>query len=693
MLDLKKSSMKEVLKNSNLAIIGGGRVCKAILMIILGRHFVIKDFNILGVADINDKAEGLVYARKRGLFTTLDYKDFYKFKELDLIIELTANNAVLEDLKKNKPAKARLIDHFAAMSVWDFLQIEEERVIIKRDLRKHIREPEKIEREFELFCQRLAKIVEERTSHLQTVEKELVERERTLHEILQGNTIPTFVINRDHIVTHWNRACERLTGYKAEEIIGTDKQWLPFRKEKRPILADIIVDGIDDEAEIKRYYGNKCRKSALIEGAYEVEDFFPQIGGNGKWLFFTAAPIKKADGEIVGSIETLWDTTERKESQEALQRAHDELEARVEERTAELRKVNKDLRRSEQKYKTLFDSAPNPIFIMDRETFKIIDVNATALDCYQQSKEELLKITFLDLLFEKDQYLEEGLKKLTDHQCAFYPRRRHIRKQGGPFYVNIVTCHTVHMGVDTLIATTTDISENVEKEAKLIQSSKLATLGTLASGMAHELTQPLNVIRVASDFFLKKIKRGEKIADEELKTMAEEINSYVDRAANVIHHMRDFARQSELTRKRININQPINDVFKVMGQQLKGHQIDLDLDLDPDLPYIIADHNRLEQVFINLITNAMYAMDDKGLIWGDKKWKKVLRIKSFPADGHVVVTVSDNGKGIPKEIIDNIFEPFFTTRPVGQGTGLGMSISSRIVSDYGGTIEVESEVN
>jgi len=175
--------------------------------------------------------------------------------------------------------------------------------------------------------------------------------------------------------------------------------------------------------------------------------------------------------------------------------------------------------------------------------------------------------------------------------------------------------------------------------------------------------------------------------------MAEEINSYVDRAANVIHHMRDFARQSELTRKRININQPINDVFKVMGQQLKGHQIDLDLDLDPDLPYIIADHNRLEQVFINLITNAMYAMDDKGLIWGDKKWKKVLRIKSFPADGHVVVTVSDNGKGIPKEIIDNIFEPFFTTRPVGQGTGLGMSISSRIVSDYGGTIEVESEVN
>ncbi len=692
MLDLKKPSIKEVLKNSNLVFIGGGRVCKAILMIILGRHFVIKDLNILGVADINDKAEGLLYAKKRGLFTTLDYKDFYKFKKLDLIIELTGDNAVLEDLRKNKPVKAKLIDHFEAMSVWDFLQIEEERVIIKKDLRKDIREPEKIEREFELFSQRLARIVEERTRHLQTVEKELVERERTLHEIVKGNTIPTFVINRDHIVTHWNRACEKLTGYKAEEIIGTDKQWLPFRKEKRPILADIIVDGID-EAKIKKYYRNKCRKSALIEGAYEAEDFFPQIGENGKWLFFTAAPIKKANGEIVGSIETLWDTTERKESQEALQRAHNELEARVLERTAELRKVNEDLSRSEQKYKTLFDNAPNPIFIMKSQTLNIIDVNATALACYRQSKEKLSKMSFLDLLFEEDKELEGGLKRITANQCSFFPRRRHIRGKGEPFYVNIVACHARHMDMDCLIATTTDINENVQKETQLIQASKLATLGTLASGMAHELTQPLNVIQVASDFFLKKINKGETITNDVLKSLAEEIGSHVDRASKVIKHMRDFARQSELTRTRVNINAPIKDVFKVMGQQLRVHQINVELDLDPDLPYIMAEHNRLEQVFINLVTNAMYAMDDKGLRWGNKKWDRLLKIRSYSSGGHVVVTVSDTGKGIPKDIIDKIFEPFFTTRAVGQGTGLGMSISYRIISDYGGTLEVESEVD
>jgi PAS domain S-box-containing protein len=686
------TTMRNIMQYSHIAIVGGGRVCKAILEILLGENFGTQEVQIVGIADINKEAEGLVYARGKGIFTTMDYKELYQIEELDLIIELTGDNRVLEELKATKPAEVHLIDHFEAMSVWDYLQIEEGRIRIKRELREHVAEPEKIEKEFDLFSQQLAKIVEERTRHLQSVERELVERERALSQIIQGNTIPTFVINKDHIVTHWNRAVEALTGYKAEEIVGTSKQWFPFRPEERPIMADVIVDEMEEE-EIEKYYGLSWRKSALIEGAYEAEEFFPHIGERGKWLFFTAAPIKDANGETVGSIETLWDTTERKEAQEALQRAHDELETRVEERTAELMKLNEELRKSEEKYKTLFDNAPNSIFIMDKETFNIIDVNATALECYRQSKEDLLKMTFLDLLYDEDKDLGEGLMRLTDHQCCFYPRRRHHRGGREPFYVNIVACHTIHMGTDCLIATTTDITENVEKEAQLIQASKLATLGTLASGMAHELTQPLNVIQVASDFFLKKINKGEEVTNNELRTMAEEIGSHVDRASKVIKHMRDFARQSDLTRMRININEPIKDVFRVMGQQLRVHQIEVELALDPNGLHIMADHNRLEQVFINLVTNAMYAMDDKGLRWGDKKWRRLLKIESFLTDGQVVVKVSDTGKGIPRDISDKIFEPFFTTREVGQGTGLGMSISYRIISDYGGTIEVESEVD
>jgi len=155
-------------------------------------------------------------------------------------------------------------------------------------------------------------------------------------------------------------------------------------------MADVIVDQMGED-ELRKYYGDEWKKSALIEGAYQAEQFFPQIGGKPRWLLFTAAPLRGAGGGITGSIQTLWDITERKESQEALQRAHDELEARVKERTTELIKVNDELKKSEEKYKTLFDSAPNPFFIMDWKTFTIIDVNATALDCYQQTKDELTK--------------------------------------------------------------------------------------------------------------------------------------------------------------------------------------------------------------------------------------------------------------------------------------------------------------
>jgi PAS domain S-box-containing protein len=334
--------MRNMLHNSKVAIVGGGKVCEAILRIVFGKNFPQK-IDILGVADINEQAEGLVYARKKGIFTTLDYEDLYRLQGLNLLIELTGDDEILSQIKSTKPADVRLIDHFEAMSVWDFLQIEEERQRIKRGLTDHIGKPEQIKKQFDLFSQRLAKIVEERTRHLQSVEREIVERERALSQIVQGNTVPTFVINKDHIVTHWNWACEKLTGCKAEEVVGTDKQWCPFRPEKRPIMADVIVDEMEEE-EIEKYYGHSWRKSALIEGAYEAEEFFPHIGEGGKWLFFTAAPIRDANGETVGSIETLWDTTESREAREALQRAHDELE----EKTAELEQANLQLKRFDE---------------------------------------------------------------------------------------------------------------------------------------------------------------------------------------------------------------------------------------------------------------------------------------------------------------------------------------------------------
>jgi signal transduction histidine kinase len=130
----------------------------------------------------------------------------------------------------------------------------------------------------------------------------------------------------------------------------------------------------------------------------------------------------------------------------------------------------------------------------------------------------------------------------------------------------------------------------------------------------------------------------------------------------------------------------------VLGHQLKVHDIDVQLDLDPALPVIMAEHNRLEQVFINLVSNAIDAMDEKVNQPDAADKLKKLVIKSFAENSHVLVYVTDTGTGMSEEVKNKIFEPFFTTKKVGKGTGLGVSISYGIVKDYGGNIDIESEI-
>jgi len=141
--------------------------------------------------------------------------------------------------------------------------------------------------------------------------------EEALVRIIDGSSIPSFVINKQHKVTHWNTAIEALTGIKREEIIGTDEQWRAFYHDKRPVMADLIVDGAS-ENEIATYYENGYKKSRLIDGAYEAEDWFSTPGKSRQCHHFTASPIRNNDGEITGAIETLQNITERKKAEENL---------------------------------------------------------------------------------------------------------------------------------------------------------------------------------------------------------------------------------------------------------------------------------------------------------------------------------------------------------------------------------------
>ena len=162
-------------------------------------------------------------------------------------------------------------------------------------------------------------------------------------QILQKNLIPTFAIDQNHFVTHWNSACERMTGIAANTIIGTRKQWLAFYSKEKPVMADLIVDKATIEILVG-YFGEGVQESTIIDGAFEAEGFFPGLGKDGKWLFFTAAPLKNAQGNVIGAVETLQDITTRKQTEDALLKAQMELERRVEERTAELTAMNDDLK-------------------------------------------------------------------------------------------------------------------------------------------------------------------------------------------------------------------------------------------------------------------------------------------------------------------------------------------------------------
>jgi len=154
----------------------------------------------------------------------------------------------------------------------------------------------------------------------QHIARDITEKKRAeemLTKIINGSPIPTFAINKQHKVTHWNTALESLSGMKKDEVVMTDRQWVAFYAEKRPVMADLIVDGASAD-EIEVHYRDKGRKSYLIDGAYEAEDFFPALGEDGRWLHFTASPIKDSQGEIIGAIETLRDVTEQRRMQDSL---------------------------------------------------------------------------------------------------------------------------------------------------------------------------------------------------------------------------------------------------------------------------------------------------------------------------------------------------------------------------------------
>ena len=229
---------------------------------------------------------------------------------------------------------------------------------------------------------------------------------------------------------------------------------------------------------------------------------------------------------------------------------------------------------------------------------------------------------------------------------------------------------------------------------QLIQSSKLATLGEMATGIAHELNQPLSGIRTRAQLVQKSLERDPYDLDR-VRHSQHEIIELVDRISHIIHHMRIFARQDQQHYAPFDIRQSVQGALSLLGEQLRIHNIDVRTELPDEPAPVNGEPLQIEQVILNLVSNARDAMDGRHESArrqgeGASYHKRLLIALDQPDPGQVRLRVADNGTGIPADQLGRIFDPFFTTKPVGRGTGLGLSISYGIISNHGGRIEVES---
>jgi len=228
-------------------------------------------------------------------------------------------------------------------------------------------------------------------------------------------------------------------------------------------------------------------------------------------------------------------------------------------------------------------------------------------------------------------------------------------------------------------------------QSQLVQSGKLASIGELAAGVAHELNQPLMVIRGNAQLIQRSLSKG-KLEIEDMHKQIEPIERNTKRMMNIINHLRTFSRQSKAEYYALDVNNVIEESFLMVGEQLRLRNIEIKKTLDPELPKIKGDTNQLEQVFLNLITNARDAICEKSEnekpMNGNTESIEIISKPSDTDDSLVEILFKDTGSGISKKDQTSIFDPFYTTKEVGKGTGLGLSISYGIIRDHNGQIEV-----
>jgi len=494
----------------------------------------------------------------------------------------------------------------------------------------------------------------ERKPAIQIIGRDVTDRKKADKEMLRLaaavrslNSAVTITDMNTNII-YINPVHKRVFGYELEELIGKKSSILyPF----------------DDPSGIS----NKIYEAILIVG-WEGERLGMRKNGEVFPVYEKTSVVKDKDGKQIGIVSVVEDITLRKRLEQAL-------------------------KESEERYRTLVETAKSAIIAIDEEG-KITLFNPSAEELFGYTKEEIENRELNILIPERHRdFYKIGLgNHCGDEIFGLLGKTIEIaglKKDGKEFPIEVSLSACKIGGRRILTAIIFDITERKNLQEQLIQSAKLAAVGELIAGVAHEVNNPLAVVMGYSEMIL-----GEENIDEQIRKSIDVIYNEANRARKVIQNLLSFARKHSSEKLYTHINDILERTLSLKEYDLRKNNIEVIKDFDPDLPATMADPNQLQQVFLNLIINAEQAMVEKE---GKRQITIASRVKNgqsrIKSEGEDIIEISfrDTGPGISEKNMKNIFDPFFTTKPVGKGTGLGLSVSYGIIKEHGGEIYAVSK--
>lgn len=490
-------------------------------------------------------------------------------------------------------------------------------------------------------------------------ERVVKESEERFRKLVENASDMITVLNAEGIITYKGPSVRRVLGYRAEELLGKPLQEV-VHPDDRGIAMNSFLECVMSSSE-----------------CYPIE--YRMLHKDGSWRVMEARGTNNLDDPAVGGVVlNSRDITERKQAEEAVARANAELEQRIRERTSELEAALAEVREHERRLDAVVSAAPIAVITIGRDK-RVTGWNAAAERIFGYTAAEVLGQSFPIFAPELDRACMELLDKEFAGEPIVGLEQSGLRRDGSMADVRVSVAPLVDergrtTGVVKLVE---DIAEEKRRQQRVRESDRLATLGYMAAGVAHEVNNPLAAISNFAELLLMESPPDEML-DDISSILAES-----KRAGTIVRNLLAFARKSVPEKISTDLGSVIESVVNLKSHQLRTANIRVEFDLNPSTPPVLVDPHQIQQVLHNLLSNARQAIQhsyDEGTI----------RIRLRAAGGMAEVILEDTGPGISSEVLPKIFTPFFTTKPVGEGTGMGLPIVDRIVQDHAGEILTEN---